>query len=94
MSQRFIKQIKERYGVKTVMFYEKRKDIFEVRHLDNTYEEPLTIERKHFFDIIPKYITDKYTVVIIEFLSAFGKNEITHIHHPVQPYLNTPPIIQ
>jgi hypothetical protein len=88
------KECSERYGVKTCIFEETDKDRFEMRLLDELSKsfQSMYIQRNNLYEAIPRMLTNKYTVVIIEQLT--GSQEITAIHMPVQSYLTTPPIIQ
>jgi hypothetical protein len=96
MSQRtnYDMECSERYGLQTCIFEEVDKDRFEVRLLDELSKSfrSIYIQRNNLYEAIPRMLTNKYTVVIIEQLT--GSQEITAIHMPVQSYLTTPPIIQ
>lgn len=87
MSNEFDKECCNRYGKHTCILYEINNVKFEVRKLD--LQMPLQlIDKQGFFEMIPKLLVEKYTVVIVE------KGEITSVHLPVQSQLATPPIIQ
>jgi hypothetical protein len=90
------KECLERYGIRTCVIVEVSPDTFEVRLLDNRYltEKKVVylVKRDKLFEIIPKKLMYKYTVVIAEVRS--NNKEITAVHLPVQHQLTTPPILQ
>jgi hypothetical protein len=84
----------DRYGSKTCILFQITDEVYELRMLDKTMED-INVTKKHFFEIIPKLLSNKYTVVIVEkCLCLNNKLEIKAIHLPVQSHLTIPPILQ
>lgn len=81
-----------RYGQKTCILIHYIKDIFELRLLDESLDDRKMVSQRAFYDLIPKLLTDQYTVVIVETIN--GGRAITAVHLPKQAQLATPPIIQ
>jgi len=86
------KECADRYGIKTCILIEMLKDTFELRVLDCPVYNRIQVPKKRFYEIIPKMLMNKYTVVVIE--QYPHSKEITAVHLPVQSHLTTPPILQ
>lgn len=90
------KECTERYGIKTCILVETdKRDIFELRMMDKISlksRQRYILRRSNLFEVIPKMLFHKYTVVIVE--QCPNSKEITAVHHPVQSQLTIPPIIQ
>jgi hypothetical protein len=92
--QYYEKDCIERYGSKTCLLIQYN-DKYEIRLLDtipNKMLEKYMILKDSFSELIPKLLSHKYTVVLIE--KVENKREITAVHLPVQSHLTIPPIIQ
>lgn len=88
------KECLDRYGARTCIFIETKKDKFEVRLMDeiSKQHQSMYVQRNYLYEAVPRMLTNKYTVVIIE--QFVDTQEITAVHMPVQAHLTTPPIIQ
>jgi hypothetical protein len=89
----------ERYGIHTCIFIEIEPDTFQFRLLDNRYSidkketHQYVVARNKLFELVPKMLMYKYTVVIAE-QRTDSQSIITAVHLPVQHQLTTPPILQ
>ncbi len=89
----FDEECYRRYGSKTCMLYQISVENFELQSLDYGLESRV-VRKSEFYELIPRLIEKKYTVVIVEQKTVLSKTkEITTVHFPVQSQLAIPPII-
>jgi hypothetical protein len=79
-TNKFDKHCIDTYGGKCCLLYHIDRENIEVRLLNRSLNPIYTIKKNKLYEIIPEYLSKKYTVVIVEMIESIGKKDITAIH--------------